>query len=137
MVFANYAVEHSVKREMEPLVLVVDDERHIVALLTELLEDEGYHVMSAYDGVDALELVRAHAPDLVLADIMMPRLDGLALLSSLHESNATLPVVLMSAAVTPLTHEVPYISKPFDLEELLNVLAHELAGRHGTNPSST
>lgn len=125
------------KQALAPLVLVVDDERHIVALLTELLEDEGYHVMSAYDGVDALELVRAHAPDLVLADIMMPRMDGLALLNSLHESNAVLPVVLMSAAVTPLTHEVPYISKPFDLEELLNVLAHELANRQETDPSPT
>lgn len=136
MVFANYAVGPLVKQETEPLVLVVDDERHIVALLTELLEDEGYHVVSAYDGVDALELVRAHAPDLVLADIMMPRLDGLALFNSLRESNVALPVVLMSAAVTPLTHEAPYISKPFDLEELLNVLAQQLTSRRGTDPSS-
>jgi len=136
VVFANYAVGPLVKQETEPLVLVVDDERHIVALLTELLEDEGYQVVSAYDGVDALKLVRAHAPDLVLADIMMPRLDGLALLSSLRESNAALPVVLMSAAVTPLTHEVPYISKPFDLEELLHVLAQQLASRRDPGSSS-
>jgi CheY-like chemotaxis protein len=128
VVFANYVMEHQVDRGAKPLVLIVDDERHIVDLLTELLEDEGYRVLSAYDGVGALEIVNGQGDlDLVLADIMMPRLDGLGLLSQVRERNASLPFVLMSAAVTPLTHDAPYISKPFEIDELLAVLAKQLA----------
>ncbi len=128
VVFANYVMEHQVDRAVKPLVLVVDDERHIVDLLTELLEDEGYRVLRAYDGVGALEIVDGQDDlDLVLADIMMPRLDGLGLLSRVRERNIALPVVLMSAAVTPLTNDAPYISKPFEIDELLAVLAKQLA----------
>jgi len=116
-------------REAEPLVLVVDDERYIVDLLTDLLEDEGYRVISASDGLRALEIMREQHPDLLLADIMMPRLDGLALLNRVREQQREIPVVLMSAAVTPLTHEVPYISKPFDLDELLEVIEQHITPR--------
>jgi CheY-like chemotaxis protein len=114
-------------QELKPLVLVVDDERHIVDLLTDLLEDEGYRVVVAYDGVCALEAVATERPDLVLADIMMPRLDGLSLVTRVREDYGDeIPVVLMSAAVTPLIQEVPYISKPFDLDDLLEVVERQL-----------
>ncbi|HWK80420.1 MAG TPA: response regulator [Thermomicrobiales bacterium] len=103
-------------------VLVVDDERYIVDLLTDLLDDEGYRVISAFDGLAALQKVKEEAPDLILADIMMPRLDGLALLTRIREEYSGVPVVLMSAAVTPLMHEVPYIAKPFDLDDLLDIV---------------
>lgn len=103
-------------------VLVVDDERYIVDLLTDLLDDEGYRVITAFDGASALQKVKDETPDLILADIMMPRLDGLALLTRIREEHGALPVVLMSAAVTPLSHEVPYIAKPFDLEDLLDIV---------------
>lgn len=103
-------------------VLVVDDERYIVDLLTDLLDDEGYRVITAFDGIAALQKVKEETPDLILADIMMPRLDGLALLTKIREEHGSLPVVLMSAAVTPLLHEVPYIAKPFDLEDLLDIV---------------
>ncbi len=117
-------------RGVKPLVLVVDDERHIVDLLTDLLEDEGYRVASAYDGIYALDAVAAERPDLVLADIMMPRLDGLSLVNRVREDyGQDIPVVLMSAAVTPLTQEIPYISKPFDLDELLKVVERQLEER--------
>ncbi|MGC4107449.1 MAG: response regulator [Thermomicrobiales bacterium] len=103
-------------------VLVVDDERYIVDLLTDLLDDEGYRVISAFDGLTALRKVEEETPDLILADIMMPRLDGLGLLTRVREEYAELPVVLMSAAVTPLIQEVPYIAKPFDLDDLLDIV---------------
>jgi CheY-like chemotaxis protein len=111
-----------------PLVLVVDDELYIVNLLTELLEDEGYRVVTARDGIVALDVAAKMSPDLVLADIMMPRLDGLALLSRMREQKQydRVPVILMSAAVTPLTQEAPYISKPFDLDDLLDVVEQQL-----------
>ncbi|MGN6030911.1 MAG: response regulator transcription factor [Thermomicrobiales bacterium] len=103
-------------------VLVVDDERYIVDLLSDLLDDEGYRVISAFDGLAALQKIEEEAPDLILADIMMPRLDGLALLTRIREEHGAVPVVLMSAAVTPLMQEVPYIAKPFDLEDLLDIV---------------
>jgi len=103
-------------------VLVVDDERYIVDLLTDLLDDEGYRVITAFDGLAALQKMREESPDLVLADIMMPRLDGLTLLTRIREEHSEVPVVLMSAAVTPIMHEVPYIAKPFDLEDLLDIV---------------
>ena len=103
-------------------VLVVDDERYIVDLLTDLLDDEGYRVISASDGLAALQKVQEEVPDLILADIMMPRLDGLTLLTRIRAEHSEVPVVLMSAAVTPIMHEVPYIAKPFDLEDLLDIV---------------
>lgn len=103
-------------------MLVVDDERGIVSLLTDLLGDEGYRVLSAFDGVTALQRVKEEMPDLVLADIMMPRLDGLSLLNRIREEVGEVPVVLMSAAVTPITREAPYIAKPFDLDDLLDLV---------------
>jgi CheY-like chemotaxis protein len=103
-------------------VLVVDDERGIVTLLSDLLADEGYRVVSAFDGISALQRIRDEQPDLVLADIMMPRLDGLSLLNRIREEHGAVPVVLMSAAVTPITREAPYIAKPFDLDELLDLV---------------
>ncbi len=108
-------------------VLVVDDERYIVDLLTDLLESEGYDVRRAYDGLTALEEVAKAAPDLVITDVMMPRLDGLTLIRQLRQRNTELPIVLMSAAVTDPAHpNVPFIAKPFDIDDLLAVVARAL-----------
>lgn len=123
MVIADYLYQEQVDLARNGrTVLVVDDERYIVDLLTDLLDDEGYRVISAFDGLAALQKVKEEAPDLILADIMMPRLDGLALLTRIREEYSGVPVVLMSAAVTPLMHEVPYIAKPFDLDDLLDIV---------------
>jgi CheY-like chemotaxis protein len=108
-------------------VLVVDDERYIVDLLTDLLESEGYDVRRAYDGLTALEEVAKAAPDLVITDVMMPRLDGLTLIRRLRQHNINLPIVLMSAAVTdPAQLNVPFVAKPFDIDDLLAVVARAL-----------
>lgn len=122
MVFADFFHEQVHLTRNGRTVLVVDDERYIVDLLTDLLDDEGYRVISASDGLAALQKVKDETPDLVLTDIMMPRLDGLALLTKMREEHFGVPVVLMSAAVTPIAHEVPYISKPFDLDDLLTIV---------------
>lgn len=103
-------------------VLVVDDERYIVDLLADLLEEEGYRVKRAYDGVGALEIVDHQVPDLVLADVMMPRLDGLALVRNLRERGLAIPVILMSAAVTPRYSDVTFVPKPFDIDHVLDVI---------------
>ncbi len=83
-------------------VVVVDDERPILELLQEVLEGEGYAVVTAADGMTALELVRTLRPALVLTDIMLPRMDGLTLCAQLQADPQTahLPVLLMSAGRT-------------------------------------
>jgi CheY-like chemotaxis protein len=106
-------------------VLIVDDDRAIVEALATLLSEEGYTVRRAYDGLSALEEAEIAPPDLVLSDIAMPRLDGVALTQRLRERG--IPVVLLSAAMTdPEIPGVPYVPKPFDLEHLLTVAARIL-----------
>jgi two-component system response regulator VicR len=110
----------------EGSALVVDDERNIVDLLTDVLEGElGLRVLRAYDGLAALEAFEQARPDLVITDIMMPRLDGLSLAKRLRERYAA-KIILMSAAVTPRTSEFVYIAKPFDINELLDLVSDML-----------
>jgi DNA-binding response OmpR family regulator len=112
-----------------PVVLVVDDERPIVDLLQDLLQDQGYEVRRAYDGITALQLIERELPDLVVTDVMMPRLDGLALFNEIRTRTATLPVILMSAAVTPRKIDATFIPKPFDIDTLLDLVDEKLQGR--------
>ncbi len=80
-------------------VLVVDDQRSNVEMMTELLRSRGYEVFSAHDGAEALERVAAHNPDIVISDIRMPGMDGYELTQRLRESPATalLPIVLVTS----------------------------------------
>jgi len=109
-----------------PAVLVVDDEWRIVDLLAELLEDEGYIVTRAYDGAGALEAVTRYPPDLVIADVMMPRLDGLALTAEMRRRGLMMPVILMSAVVRPRANNVIFVPKPFDIDAVLALIEHTL-----------
>ena len=109
-------------------VLVVDDDPVILELLRINFEIEGFEVLSAADGQEGLERARADRPDVVLSDVMMPRLDGLQLLVKLRDDPATagVPVVLLSAKAQ--NAEVQrglalgaddYVTKPFDPLELI------------------
>jgi len=109
-------------------VLVVDDEPHIRRILQYLLEQEGYEVHLAGDGEEGLALLDAVRPDLVLLDVMMPRLDGFAVLRSIRASLETsrLPVIMLTAKgesrekVKGLRGGAnDYVTKPFNQEELL------------------
>ena len=113
---------------MPPRVLVVDDDPAIRELVTETLRDEGYDVSFAEDGMRALELVQEREPDLVLTDIVMPRLSGPELFDQLRLAGYTGSVVLMSAhhqRMDQLT--TPVIRKPFDLDDLLQVVADNIS----------
>jgi DNA-binding response OmpR family regulator len=112
-----------------PVVLVVDDERPIVDLLQDLLQEQGYIVRRAYDGITALQLIEREPPDLVVTDVMMPRLDGLALFREIRTRTKTLPVILMSAAVTPRKIDATFVPKPFDIDTLLDIVDEKLRGR--------
>lgn len=102
-------------------LLIVDDEKHNRLLLTELFQDE-YKIIQAKNGVQALERARSHAPDLILLDVLMPEMDGIAVIRELKRSDATrhIPVIFISALDSPADEEqgldlgaVDYIAKPF------------------------
>jgi DNA-binding response OmpR family regulator len=105
-------------------VLVVDDAPSIRAMVGKYLEGEGYRVVSADNGRTALERVRSLEPDLVILDIMMPEMDGLAFVTELRRERAT-PVIMLTAKVDESDRVVglelgadDYITKPFGLREL-------------------
>jgi two-component system response regulator MprA len=110
-------------------ILLVDDEPLILDVLGTVLVDEGYRVETAPDGRAALDLVEAGLPDLIISDVMMPRLSGLDLLAQVRPRSPTLPVILLSAMHqwrqprerADSDHTV-FLAKPFDLEELLEIV---------------
>jgi CheY-like chemotaxis protein len=117
----------------ERTILVVDDEPSIRDLIVAVLEEEGYAARSAETGFQAIELVAAVRPDLVLLDMMMPQMDGQETMRRMRQmpEGKELPVVVMSAAVTAdrLTDGVAaFIAKPFDLVALLETIEGVLDG---------
>lgn len=105
-----------------PTIAVIDDDQHINEMLTDLLTREGYSVINAYSGTEAVYLLSQNVPDLVLLDLMMPGLSGEEVLSQIKE----IPVIVMSAKADIhnkvellLGGAADYITKPFDTQELL------------------
>jgi two-component system response regulator MprA len=108
---------------VQPKVLVVDDDRHIVGLLTQLFSDEGFEVRAAADGLAALEYIERGEIDVVISDVMMPRLNGIELARQLQIRTLPVPVVLVSAIPRPSDlPDVPFVRKPFDVDDLLRVV---------------
>ncbi len=117
-------------------LLVVEDEPSIADLLALVLEAEGYRVVLAGDGRAALVRLVEDAYDLVLSDVMLPYLDGLALARAMHADPAlrAIPLILMSAVHQPLDGVAAYaafLPKPFDLDVLLATVARLLGPDHG------
>jgi CheY-like chemotaxis protein len=112
---------------MAQTVLIVDDDRPIVEALASVLNEEGYRVRRAYDGLTALQEAEIQPPDLVLSDIAMPGLNGIALAVRLRERG--IRVVLLSAAVAdPRLDGVEFLPKPFELDHILQVVGRTLRG---------
>jgi len=109
-------------------VLVVDDEIYIVHILDFSLGMEGYEVLTALDGEQALEKAKTEQPDLIVLDIMMPKLDGYETCKMLKADDATknIPVILLSAKGRNVDQKVgfevgadDYITKPFSPRKLV------------------
>ena len=105
-------------------ILLVDDAPHLLVVLSEQLRDDGYDVATARDGQEALRRLEAGWPDLILLDLMMPRVDGLALARQI-KAEADLPIIVLSAIDTAdskarLLDEVAedYVAKPYHYPEL-------------------
>ena len=121
------AESHSPPHPAMPSVLVVEDEPVIRELMAILLEEEGYTVRQATDGVEALEVVDQHPVDLILSDVKMPRLDGPSLAHHLRARGDLIPVVLMSAVYAEVDLPgVRFLRKPLNCEHLLDIIAAAL-----------
>jgi CheY-like chemotaxis protein len=104
------------------IVLVVDDDAEIRETLTQLLQQEGYTVLRAENGVQALEQLRAGHPDVMLLDLMMPVMSGWEVLEELDETGEldNTPIIVVSAMSAPCARAC--LRKPVNLEELLAVV---------------
>jgi DNA-binding response OmpR family regulator len=112
---------------MRRTILVVDDDPQIRNVIAEALHDEGYRVRAAADGLKALREIAADPPDVVIADIRMPGLDGITLAERLARRSATPPVILMSADRPGLACAGrAFLAKPFQLDELSGAVARAL-----------
>ena len=106
-------------------VLVVDDDKEIVRSLGKLLELEGYIVLRAYNGLEALDLLVTDKVHLIILDVMMPRLNGLSALMKIRERN-NIPVIMLSAKTEESDKVIglsmgadDYVTKPYNTAELM------------------
>ena len=111
-------------------VLVVDDEAPVRYVVRKMLGDD-YTVLEAMDGEVALDMARRHQPDIILMDIMMPKIDGYSAVSMLKTDEATkhIPIVMLTAVGLELNKKLAremgsegYITKPFTQQDLLHTI---------------
>ncbi|MFH1347488.1 MAG: response regulator [Candidatus Margulisiibacteriota bacterium] len=117
-------------------ILVVDDEPDVASLLTLLLKSQGYNVVSAGDGQEALEKARTWQPSLILLDIMLPKLDGykVARMLKFDENFRHIPIIMLTAKIQEKDKIMglemgadAYVSKPFNTPNLLELIKETLA----------
>jgi len=112
----------------QSMILLVDDEPGIRMMLSMLLEEEGYQVIAARDGREALEFLGERRPDLMITDYMMPHVTGAQLIAATRSmpGRDDVPILLMSAAlpthIDPDAMAVPFLSKPADFTQLLALI---------------
>ncbi|MEI6128273.1 MAG: sigma-54 dependent transcriptional regulator, partial [Pseudomonadota bacterium] len=112
-----------------PVILLVDDEDSIVASLRGGLEDDGYIVITASDGMKALDIVKSNAVDMVFLDIWLPGMDGLEILKAIKEFDGAIEVVIMTGHGTVNTAvqavkqgAFDFLEKPFSLDTVLDII---------------
>jgi CheY-like chemotaxis protein len=117
-------------------VLVVEDDQNLRVVIRMVLEQAGYEVSEARHGIAALEMLATGMPDLIIADMRMPLMDGAELMARLRSNptTATIPIVLLSGlpaapSVSRLADAV--VNKPFEPADLLAAIRRSLAGEVG------
>lgn len=123
-------------------ILVVEDEKNLNRIITEAMEDEGYSVDSCFNGADALDYALTAVYDVVILDIMLPKMDGLELVRRLRRSGNHTPVLFLSArdSVADRVEGLEsggdyYLTKPFDFQELIAVV-HVMTRKYTGNRSN-
>jgi len=125
-------------------ILVVDDDSDVVLFITTVLKDNGYQTIEAKDGLEGLEMAKAHQPDLILLDLMMPQKSGISLLNDLKEDSnfSTIPVIMVTGVSGETGVDLEaffetriksqgtnssikpdgYLEKPIDINKLLTLI---------------
>ena len=110
-------------------ILIIEDDPSVRALVQKALSAKGFVVEAAEDGLEGLKHLESHSPDLIIVDIMMPRLDGMTFVKAIkkHGDTKPIPVIFLTAKNDPKTMIEGinvgarfYITKPFQLDELIS-----------------
>ncbi|MDE6108193.1 MAG: response regulator, partial [Oscillospiraceae bacterium] len=111
---------------MSKKILIVEDEKNIVDILSFNLGREGYETLAAYDGEKGLKLALEENPDLILLDLMLPKMNGFDVCRAVREKNTSTPIIMLTARESESdkvlgleTGADDYITKPFSMRELL------------------
>lgn len=115
---------------MKATVLIVDDEVHLVKILRFTLEHEGYNVISAFDGREAVDKIESERPDIIILDLMLPGIDGYKVCNKVkkNEELKEIPVIILSARnfesenIEEKIMADALMKKPFNTQELLKVI---------------
>ncbi len=106
-------------------ILIVDDEQHISFILQNILEDAGYDISTADNGISALEVIKRRKPDLIITDINMPYMDGLSLLEIVRNIHPEIKNIIMTGSDNQSYYQkakacgvIHYFTKPVDFENL-------------------
>jgi DNA-binding response OmpR family regulator len=127
---------------MPKTILVVDDEKRLVSLVESYLTQEGYRVVSAHDGKEALAVARREHPDLIILDLMMPEMDGYGFMRA-HRAEQNTPIILLTARVDDEERVIglelgadDYVTKPFRPRELVARVRAVLRRGSGTEAAA-
>ena len=131
---------------MSKKILIVEDEKNIVDILSFNLGREGYETVAAYDGEQGLKLALEKDPDLILLDVMLPKMNGFDVCKAVREKNTSTPIIMLTAREGESDKVFglelgadDYITKPFSMRELLarvktNIRRTDLMAAHPTAP---
>jgi DNA-binding response OmpR family regulator len=126
---------------MTKTILVVDDEKRLVSLVESYLTQEGYRVVTAHDGKEALVVAQRENPDLIILDLMMPEMDGYAFMRA-HRAERNTPIILLTARVDDEEKVIglevgadDYVTKPFRPRELVARVRAVLRRAGNTEPA--
>ena len=124
---------------MSNKILFVEDEEDLTLIVADTLRGQAYDVITAVDGIEGLEKFMSEAPDIVVADVMIPKMDGFTMAKEIRKLSSTVPVLFLTAKSTIDDVEEgfeiganDYLKKPFELRELI-VRIKALLRRHTTN----
>ena len=111
------------------LILIIDDSTYMRSMIRSILKKEGHEILEAENGLKGIQMISEHSPDCVLLDIIMPGMDGIKILNTLHERNSKIPVIIITADIQESTRKqclqlgaFAFINKPPKGEVLVSTI---------------